>query len=579
MTNKQQLIKNYGLKALKIAVFAAAMFFINTAVNAQVEAGNQYQIIALHSNKCVDVSEVSTKSGQAVHQWNCLKSDNQNWLFEHKMAGKEVAYTIAARHSGKCLDVEGGKTANGTPVIQWDCNGGNNQLWIAKQVGDGYQLKSAQSGKCLDVRGPSVDDGAKMQIWDCGEGQKNQLFKLPLLATVANVERASFDNNPVIADSSITGNDRYKWNGGAPFERTIYNPLDGGVLLRYKQTEAQRNSDGCSNPLPDPVFKAFYQQACFAHDVNYDAPFQQAGFPSYESDKSSIGKDLADYLFLKDMLLINKNKSASLANTLGVKDASNLGETSAYVYFRAVQDFGGFRGDRGGREILEKGGVVAVKNYGVYTTRLRVMWTSPKGVRKVEEVLNVGGRAATIPLSAGSRDIEIEATAVGGKQIFKKSFPTVGMYAFTVGGTTLATNFVEGSLKADFGDKLTAFGNQVNTAFRGEKTAAGQRAIRFNHEAGYVADMTVLYFVNEKIGGTTVAMPKTQSTPKLTAGFARTLVIPNELAPNTNIQVIITGYGTIKNGSYTTTVPANFTGEICFKAYSDFGNPQYAKCN
>ena len=151
-------------------------------------------------------------------------------------------------------------------------------------------------------------------------------------------------------------------------------------------------------------------------------------------------------------------------------------------------------------------------------------------------MLNVGGRAATIPLSAGARDIEIECWAVGGNQIFKKSYPTVGMYAFTVGGTVQLTNMVEGSLKADFGDKLTAFGNQVNTAFRGEKTAPGQRAIRFNHEAGYVAEMLVLYIVNENLAGTTVPVPKNQSTPKLTAGIARTLVIPNELAPNTKIQ-------------------------------------------
>ncbi|MGH9943587.1 MAG: hypothetical protein ACRD9R_14675, partial [Pyrinomonadaceae bacterium] len=204
-------------------------------------------------------------------------------------------------------------------------------------------------------------------------------------------------------------------------------------------------------------------------------------------------------------------------------------------------------------------------------------WTSPAGVRKVEEVLNGGGRAAAIPLSIGARDIDVEITAVGGIKdgglIVKKTYPTVGMYSFTVGGDLLVkgVNWVEGSLKASFGDTLTE-------AFRGKPAAAGQRTIRFNHEAGYVAEMTVQYFVNENVGGTTVALPKTQTTPKLTAGIARTLVIPNQLAPNTNILVFIRGYGTTKDDVFSTTVPADFKGELCFKAYDIFTNPKGSPC-
>ncbi len=575
MTNQQQLIQDYGMKAVKIALFVLAVFLLNTTADAQVEAGKQFQIVALHSNKCVDVSEVSTKNGQAIHQFKCLNTDNQNWQFEPKQVGNEVAYTIKARHSGKCLDVEGGKTGNGTPIIQWDCTGGNNQLWIPKEVGGGYQLKSVQTGKCLDVRGPSVDDGAKMQIWDCGgASQNNQLFKLPLLTTVANIEFKSYVDGLYATQADSSGN--YAWLGGPKFTREVLNPLDGGVLLRYTQ-DVEVASDGCSNKFPD-LYNAIFRKACFAHDANYDAPFQAAGFPNYESDSSplgSIGRDLADYIFLKDMLFINKEK-------YGGRAEYSLGESAAYGFFRGVQDFvglagfGEYRGKRGTQTVkdTDKGGVVALKNYGGYVARLRVTWTSPTGVRKVEEVLNGGGRAAAIPLSIGARDIDVEITAVGRKEpIVKKSYPTVGMYSFTVGGDLLVkgTDWVEGSLKASFGDTLTE-------AFRGKAAPAGQRAIRFNHEAGFVADMTVLYFVNENIGGTTVPLPKSQSTPKLTAGFARTLVIPNELAPNTNIQVTITGYGTLKNSTYTTTVPADFKDEPCFKAYNDFGNPLYGKC-
>jgi hypothetical protein len=130
------------------------------------------------------------------------------------------------------------------------------------------------------------------------------------------------------------------------------------VLLRYTQDKAQGDSDGCSNPFPD-TYSAFFQPACFAHDVNCDAPFQLA---------------------------------------------------------------------------------------------------------------------AAIPLSVGARNIEVEATAVGGNQIFKKSFP-------------------------------------------------------------------------------------------------------NQLAPNTKIQVFIRGYGTTKDDVFSTTVAGDFTGEVCFKAYGTFANPQGSPCN
>ncbi|MGH9941327.1 MAG: RICIN domain-containing protein, partial [Pyrinomonadaceae bacterium] len=84
MTNQQQLMQDDGMKAVKIALFVLAVFLLNTTADAQVEAGKQFQIVALHSNKCVDVSEVSTRSGQAIHQFKCLKADNQNWQFEPK---------------------------------------------------------------------------------------------------------------------------------------------------------------------------------------------------------------------------------------------------------------------------------------------------------------------------------------------------------------------------------------------------------------------------------------------------------------------------------------------------------------
>ncbi|MDL5205817.1 RICIN domain-containing protein [Streptomyces sp. ALI-76-A] len=33
--------------------------------------GQDYQLAAVHSGKCVEVSQISTTPGAAVHQWTC----------------------------------------------------------------------------------------------------------------------------------------------------------------------------------------------------------------------------------------------------------------------------------------------------------------------------------------------------------------------------------------------------------------------------------------------------------------------------------------------------------------------------
>ncbi len=371
--------------------------------------------------------------------------------------------------------------------------------------------------------------------------------------------RASYDSNPYVLDNTITNENKWRWTGGNPFTRIIYNPLDGGILLKYKQN-GQGNADGCSGPS-NPVYKAFFQQACLAHDVNYDAPFGLAGFPNY-ANGDSTGKDLADYLFKKDMLMISKQNSTALSKSLD--------ETSAAVFFRAVQDFGPYRGGSDGREVVAKGGVIAVKNNGGFVMGLKVKWTDSQGVNRTEEIQNAGGRAATIPLSIGARNIEVECWAVAGKQIFKKSLSAVGMYAFTVGGTTLAPTVADG-LNKDAGDEIKTF-------VTGEKIPASERGITFNNQAGYVAKMTVVYFMTETIGGAQVPMAKSLSTPAISVGFSRPLVIPRNTAKGMPISVVIEGIGTVKGKVLETSVAENFTGNVCFKSWGTIFDAQGGPC-
>ncbi len=243
--------------------------------------------------------------------------------------------------------------------------------------------------------------------------------------------RFSFESNPYV---KVKDND-WRWNGG--HDRTIYNPLDGGVLLQYN-FGSQGNSDGCSGPSA-PREKELFQQACFAHDANYDAPFPLAGFPAYPNGKST-GQEISDYLFFKDMKLINDN---ARAKNNGLTNFIN--DSAANVFYATVTVFGTFRGTSDGKSILAKGGVIAVQNdSSVYNMTLKVTWNAPDGTARSAEVTKPVRTTAVIPLSVGATNIKAVCSADLGTTIFTKNFSGPGMYAYTVTGTTLIHDFKDG---------------------------------------------------------------------------------------------------------------------------------------
>jgi hypothetical protein len=381
-------------------------------------------------------------------------------------------------------------------------------------------------------------------------------------ASSGELVRASYDSNPYVFDNTITNENKWKWTGAFPFTRTIYNPLDGGILLKYTM-DYQKNADSCSAGLPRE--KSLFHEACLGHDTNYDAPFPLAGFPGYPNG-GSTGQDISDYLFYKDMQLINEKSRATNDGTTNF-----INDSAAAFFYSGVVVGGTFRGESSGKSILAKGGVVAVLNSGAYVMTLKVKWTAPDGVSRTAEVSKPAGQTAVIPLSIGAKNIEVECWAVAGTTIFTKKYNAPGMYAFTVKGTTLIHSFTDG-LNNDVR-------NNVNSTFKGQTTTDAERTIKFKSEAGYVADMMVMYFVNQDIGGTKVPMPKTVATDKITAGVSRSIVIPKDIVTTKPIQVFFRGYGTVNNSFFAITVPTDFTGEHCFKAWGTIFSPQGGNCN
>ncbi|WIM93008.1 RICIN domain-containing protein [Actinoplanes oblitus] len=84
-----------------------------------------YTVVNQQSGKCLDVSGASSADGAAVQQWPCLSgaANQQFTLRKVTYSGSDSHdYQLVARHSGKCVDVSGISTAAHAPVHQWTCN-------------------------------------------------------------------------------------------------------------------------------------------------------------------------------------------------------------------------------------------------------------------------------------------------------------------------------------------------------------------------------------------------------------------------------------------------------------------------
>jgi hypothetical protein len=98
---------------------------------------NTYTVVNQQTGKCLDVNGVSSADGAAVQQWSCVAgAQNQQFaLRKVTYSGNDPHdYQLVARHSGKCVDVSEISTAARASIHQWTCNPANqssplNQTW------------------------------------------------------------------------------------------------------------------------------------------------------------------------------------------------------------------------------------------------------------------------------------------------------------------------------------------------------------------------------------------------------------------------------------------------------------------
>ncbi|MBW8801562.1 MAG: RICIN domain-containing protein, partial [Streptomyces sp.] len=97
---------------------------------------NTYTVVDELSGKCLDVSGASTADGAAVIQYTCNGGTNQQFTLNPVTAlGNSKDYQLVAVHSGKCVDVSNVSTTSGALIHQWTCDPASalstkkNQIW------------------------------------------------------------------------------------------------------------------------------------------------------------------------------------------------------------------------------------------------------------------------------------------------------------------------------------------------------------------------------------------------------------------------------------------------------------------
>ena len=117
-----------------------------------------YRLIAIHSNKCFDVSGVSRNNGAIIHQWKCNNGGNQKWTLSYN--GGDAMLT--AQHSNLVASVHNASTLNGVDFVQWSNQNGAHQKFRITFSNGGYKIVNVKSGKCVDVSGAGKHNGARI---------------------------------------------------------------------------------------------------------------------------------------------------------------------------------------------------------------------------------------------------------------------------------------------------------------------------------------------------------------------------------------------------------------------------------
>jgi len=141
-----------------------------------------YQIVAMHSQKCIGVESDRISNGLRITQQTCAGPGQRAQLFRFLPTGKGT-FELHPQNSLRCVEIMDASTDDVAPAIQVRCRGiqaSQQQFSVVPTGPPGFfNLMPDHSGKCLDIERVSMDDGARVIQFQCLGGSKpNQLFRI-----------------------------------------------------------------------------------------------------------------------------------------------------------------------------------------------------------------------------------------------------------------------------------------------------------------------------------------------------------------------------------------------------------------
>jgi GH43 family beta-xylosidase len=125
--------------------------FTFTPVNG---AANSYTIGTLHAGLCLDITGASTEDNAAIIQYACHTGENQRFRLQAVTAGGGTnAFNVIAVHSGKCLAPTGDSGASNTTLTQLPCTSAASRVWRLPSYADGGGT-AATFANPIKARGP-----------------------------------------------------------------------------------------------------------------------------------------------------------------------------------------------------------------------------------------------------------------------------------------------------------------------------------------------------------------------------------------------------------------------------------------
>jgi Ricin-type beta-trefoil lectin domain-like len=248
----------------------------STVTEGSFTVRDGYQIVAGHSNRCMDVKEGSRENKAPIWQWDCVNPvTGQNQVFK-LVPNSEGNVQIVARHSNRCVSVIGGSTTAGTALEQYDCLGPTQagQIWQVQPTATANVVKliAKHSGQCMDVQGQKPEREVPYTQWNC-LNQANQLFTL-----------YSVDSAPAPTETYLTVPEGERLSGEYGYVTGQGNVKAGGyplsgqaVELTYEKEKAGGGWESVYTTYPTLNSEGFYQYKY--HPVGVGNWRMQAKYP------------------------------------------------------------------------------------------------------------------------------------------------------------------------------------------------------------------------------------------------------------------------------------------------------------